>query len=494
MTLSLQNLPKELLGYIAGFADDKSLCCLTKTNKLCHEIALRERANRELDATQKELKQIDRLSLTPFQETHVTFKILNCYHKFVKKLIENQALAADQTALQEATKNLSKVLLEELSKAKTLLYPAILENKGSWSQIQSITADVKFQVVQKAYEMMIAACPDQINARSLAVENAALCQQIDIVNSLVRQGAINPLAQKIAVNVSFSLKNYKVFETFLSQGYLVNQDAEYALSQSLLFRVNDLVTLLLENRVMDKTFVGNLVNIPANQGNLEMVKLLLKKGKPTKHELGNAVFYAASKGHVEIVRTLLLKRKINPGRRGAAIKCASSKGHFEIVRDLIASGSITDRNRGKSLEEAAENGHLEIVKLLLASGNFEEQTKGRSVFFALSRCVDSANKANYLPIIKILLDSDPGLGGYNHLCLKQAAQLGDLEIAQSVISKGPVSSEALGVAVKGSVKAGHVEIVKLLLQTGNISPEDKLEAVNIASQSGFLEIRGILEA
>lgn len=43
MTSSLQTLPKELLGYIAGFADDKSLCCLTNTNKLCHEIALRKK-------------------------------------------------------------------------------------------------------------------------------------------------------------------------------------------------------------------------------------------------------------------------------------------------------------------------------------------------------------------------------------------------------------------------------------------------------------------
>jgi hypothetical protein len=115
----------------------------------------------------------------------------------------------------------------------------------------------------------------------------------------------------------------------------------------------------------DIDFMRNILDVVAEEGNLEMMRWFLDHPPSDKSVYGSAYETAALHGQLEILQCLHEKR-CPWGNDCEACAFAAGNGHFEILQWLHEQGFPL--NISKTAALAAKGNHLEILKWLHEHG------------------------------------------------------------------------------------------------------------------------------
>ncbi|KAF8343377.1 ankyrin repeat-containing domain protein [Amanita rubescens] len=250
---------------------------------------------------------------------------------------------------------------------------------------------------------------------------------------------------------------------------------------------------------------GEIIQIAANHGYVDIIKTLLDKGVDVNAQgehFGNVLQAAIAGGHLEIIRLLLDKgANVNaPGREyGNALQAASHHGDVEIVMLLLDKGADVNAKGGlydNALQAASHDGHAKIFRLLLDKGADVNAQGG-----AYGNALQAASHMGEAGIVRLLLDKGADVnakGGKYGNALQAASHNGHADIVRLLVNKGADVNVPHGLYDNALCTAsydGHVEIVMLLLDKGadvNAQSGEYANALQAASSNGYGEIVRLL--
>ncbi|PRD22307.1 UNVERIFIED_CONTAM: Ank3 [Trichonephila clavipes] len=183
----------------------------------------------------------------------------------------------------------------------------------------------------------------------LAVQN----NDFEMAQVLINNGAeidaesdsgLTPLCLAVRNN------NKEIVKILLKYGADINYGESLPLSTAIVFGLNNIAEILLDNEKIDIHYCGidgnSLLHIAAKQGNHFIVESLLDRGADanaiTLQNGISSLHCAADAGYVEIVKILLKnKAKINAVSNDGLtpLLLATSKGHASVVKLLLENGA-----------------------------------------------------------------------------------------------------------------------------------------------------------
>ncbi len=222
-----------------------------------------------------------------------------------------------------------------------------------------------------------------------------------------------------------------------------------------------------------------------------------------------ALFYAADKGYSEIAQALLTNGA-NPnlatGQGLVPLHFAAKNGHLKVVGALLENGADINAANADGITAllcAAENNHFEIAHILVKRGA-DVDARWMHGSTALTR----AAALNFTHIAVFLVESGADVNANHCSALFSAAEKGNVQIMQTLISAGGninVKFNKDVTLLMAAAQYGHTDMIKLLLSAGaevnakNISgstaltlaaeggdkkEEDYANAVSVLLQSG----------
>ena len=454
---SLAKLPREILGHIASFTNDTSLCSLNLTSKLFQEVALCEISSRELKATQLQLKKIEHLSNedTPGSSYHLP--LIDSYKQYVTVLIRKNLLPPDQKALkQDLLQIATHDVVAEIAKATADLHRSFEKNAGSVDSLRKKIFDVKSKIIHQACETLIRFSLDQQLARTRAVD--CFFFRYRIVNLLIQNGPISHEELQKVFNHAARSGNVEMLKTILLKQDVKPDDVGTALVEAARQGQLEIAQTLFKERAIPKSFAGKALIDPVREGYHDLIELILAKGAVSNKDRGVALQFALEEGKLDIVKKLLASGPLTPATTKNAVEYASHLGLHKIIQEILKSGSISDESRKKSLDCA-------FVK----AKNHPDETK-------------------YIETLKVLLSTGV-LSKFNlNTFLIDATCLVDVEILKALLQKGSIEVGSRGSALKNATKKCHQQAVKILLENGPIDETTKIEAMFIASENDRFDI------
>ncbi|KAJ3042334.1 hypothetical protein HDV00_007468 [Rhizophlyctis rosea] len=238
----------------------------------------------------------------------------------------------------------------------------------------------------------------------------------------------------------------------------------------------EMVTLLLHAGVNVRRQKNLALRVAAQGGHIDVFKLLLAHGARVNANEGEPLYWAAWSGLLELVDVLL-----NAGcdvniNEGSALDVACARRHAHVVNTLLEAGANVQNVGRKAFENAAKRGYNGIIRILLVGGIvvpeeiiFKAAGKGQAETLALifddkdsivengegsflERALKKATKANYVDVVKVLLDA----------CRFKSVIMGD---ALCVAARR--GTRRIDEALLSATTNSHYEIVVLLLQAGD---------------------------
>ncbi|GFR22359.1 hypothetical protein TNCT_213892 [Trichonephila clavata] len=335
-----------------------------------------------------------------------------------------------------------------------------------------------------------------------------------MVEVLIKNGAeIDAESDSKPTSLCLAVRNNnkEIVKILLKYGADINAKKSLPLSTAIVFGLNSIAEILLDNEKIDIHYCGidgnSLLHIAAKQGNYFLVEAFLSRGADanaiTLTDGTSPLHYAADAGYVEIVKILLKnKAKINAFTNVGLtpIHLAAVKGHTSVVKLLLENGAnakVTDNKNRNSFEMAVANGNAEVVKILLQEKNFHINDKGNDGFSLLHIAAQEGN----LNIIKYLIDRGADVNSQNDAGSKPihiAAREGHKDIVELFLNckslnnyLGAFDQSLVHYATMGS----QLEILKLLIDLKfdvNASDRNDLKPVHIAVSSNDKNILLIL--
>lgn len=216
----------------------------------------------------------------------------------------------------------------------------------------------------------------------------------------------------------------------------------------------------------------------ARLGPLKLVDLLLKRGADPNAMagLGTPLTEAARSGRLEIAKMLIAhgaRADVRGSDNVSALHRAVKRGNLELVRLLIAHGADVNaaekNNKYTPLHYAIENGHLDVAKTLLASGA-DVNLKASRNQTPLSLSVEKGDA----DAVRLLLGhgADTQAKSYYKIAggpmtpLDASLWAGNLEIAELLMSKGPLLGKKLGSLLRRTGRWGQTESSQFLIRKG----------------------------
>ena len=268
----------------------------------------------------------------------------------------------------------------------------------------------------------------------------------------------------------------------------------------------EVVQLFLDKGVAN-TFIlgeghGNILQIAAYKGRIEIIRRLVEKGMDVNAqggEYGNALQAAAYMGKAEVVQLLLDKgADVNSqgGKYGSALQAAVLNGKVEVIRQLLEKGvdvNIHAGEYGTALQAAAYTGKAEVIQLLLDKGADITANGGR-----YGNSLQAAALKCEAEVIKLMLDKGVDVniqGGQYGNALQAAAHTGSVEVLQLLLDNGAdvhAQGGLFGNALQAAASEGNVEVIQLLLNKGaNVNIQGGY-ALQAATYHGRTEAIGLL--
>ncbi|GFX74022.1 ankyrin-1 [Trichonephila clavipes] len=305
--------------------------------------------------------------------------------------------------------------------------------------------------------------------------------------------------------------NKEIVKILLKYGADINAKKSLPLSSAILFGLNNIAAILLENEETDIHYRGidgnSLLHIASKQGNCFIVETLLARGADANAiTLQNGIsplHCAADAGYVEIVKILLKsKAKINAVSNDGLtpLHLAALKGHTSVVKLLLeneANAKITDNENRNSVEIAVANGNVEVAKFLLQEKIFHINDKGNCGFSLLHIAAQEGN----LNVVKYLIDHGADVNSENDAGSKPihiAAREGHKDIVELFLNckslnnyLGAFDQSLVHYATLGS----KTEVLKLLIELKfdvNATDRNDVKPIHIAVNTGDKNILLIL--
>ncbi|GFQ77336.1 hypothetical protein TNCT_578431 [Trichonephila clavata] len=351
---------------------------------------------------------------------------------------------------------------------------------------------------------------DGLTPLQLAVQN----NDFEMVEVLIKNGAeIDAESDSKPTSLCLAVRNNnkEIVKILLKYGADINAKKSLPLSTAIVFGLNSIAEILLDNEKIDIHYCGidgnSLLHIAAKQGNYFLVEAFLSRGADanaiTLTDGTSPLHYAADAGYVEIVKILLKnKAKINAFTNVGLtpIHLAAVKGHTSVVKLLLENGAnakVTDNKNRNSFEMAVAHGDVEVVKLLLQEKNININDKANDGFSLLHIAAQEGN----LNIVKHLIDRGADVNSQNDAGSKPihiAAREGHKDIVELFLNckslnnyLGAFDQSLVHYATMGS----QPEILKLLIDLKfdvNASDRNDLKPVHIAVSSNDKNILLIL--
>ena len=210
---------------------------------------------------------------------------------------------------------------------------------------------------------------------------------------------------------------------------------------------------------------GTPLHLACGRGNKEVAELLIDKGADINGKAGargrTPISSAARYGRKDMIELLISKgAEVNASN---ALLSAAGREYIELVKLWIAKGAdvnAKDAQGSTALHEASSNGNQELAKILISAG------ADVNVGDNLSRTpLDLAEKNRHTEIIELLKKHG---GKKGTPTLLGAVDAGDIELVQSLISKGAdvnVKNDR-GETPLHLLKRGNRDIAELLIAKG----------------------------
>jgi len=307
---------------------------------------------------------------------------------------------------------------------------------------------------------------------------AACAGDLSHVKKLVAEGTkVDQKDEKgwIALLWAASAGQTKVAKFLIDNGAAISADdghGQTLLHQAALTNAVKLADLLIAKgadvnakSTTARFYGGTPLHLACGRGNKEVAELLIAKGAEINVRGGmrgvSPLSLAARYGQKDIVELLISKgAEVNASN---ALLSAARMEYTELVKLWIAKGAnvnAKDAQGSTALHEASSNGNQELAKILISAG------ADVNVSNNLSRTpLDLAEKNRHTEIIELLKKHG---GKKGTPTLLGAVDAGDIELVQSLISKGADVNvkNNRGETLLHLVKRGHRDIAELLIVKG----------------------------
>ncbi|KAJ3041230.1 hypothetical protein HDV00_009768 [Rhizophlyctis rosea] len=213
-------------------------------------------------------------------------------------------------------------------------------------------------------DLMKMALPNAtLEARSSAVDNAAVKSHVEVVYVLIAAGALIGVREGgLALIDAVRAGHLQLAGRLLCREIDVNMEDK---------RKGAPAGGTLSGDTVKKE---TAINIAAVKGFILVVQALIWKGVQIGYaEGGQALIKAIVAGHMPLVKRLLNDHDIDVNAEtGRPLTMAAVLGHEWLVEALLEKGADVHVRDDKPLKYAVEKGHTAIVKVLLGSAVFDE--------------------------------------------------------------------------------------------------------------------------
>ena len=377
--------------------------------------------------SKKVLEDIETLIKLDFRSSQINRSVISVFrdtiHTFDADMKQEKTRSAVTSTLEAL--NLPE-FKQEIIAFRQEYYEKFSDPKFPYSHMQKFYEKKTTEFVLKAFNHFLPLTGDYDRALRCAISSSAIEGNPDILQDLLKKGAIPKDELKHAwyfANIVGKDQNAHLLLDYILCNYVltVDEKIDFFTKAMRYSQVRVIKDVLKQFDIPDDKKNDAFINALENN-ELAVLQVLLQHGNIQRRTIENAFITAADKGFLNIVQFFCKNGLISQYCRGMAVQYAAKNGRLDTVQAILKFGAISEYDNGWSVVGAIAHGYRDIVQALLQSGPISSD--------AQNTCFLEAVAHNHLEILQVLLEKFPISDFYKKIAIKTARNRGHTKIEE----------------------------------------------------------------
>lgn len=338
-------LPLELWGVVASFAQTSSLHALSLTSKDHKEFALKARVQTVFHEKLKEFQQAMSLEVKPLSNTP---SHLNTYFDIINRLNENNLFpgnSQEKSLLQKKlTACLTSSVEQEVLRKKAHLNKLIRKHLLSWQEIDQFGEIFQMRYLIGSLVFLTKSSTDKKRSIELIISGAARQGDHLLFQQMIGKNTLNEPFRGYILKKASEKGHIKIVKIILEKGSISAHDLKIALRWGLFHKRLDFVKTLMPHVHLDPNELSSVI-LYAIQSKSFDISQHLGYDKLNSQMRARALAYATKYGNIKLAETILESGDTEATERAVAVKVAASMGRFDMIRLILEKCRIDPLHR-----------------------------------------------------------------------------------------------------------------------------------------------------